>query len=65
MQRRMECVPDGALRLNYSYNFNGVVDMMGIQFDYPENRVKKKCLATDPTVSGRTDCKERFMVYGK
>ncbi len=35
-------MPDGALRLNYSYNFNGVVDMMGIQFDYPENRVKGK-----------------------
>ena len=33
---------DGTLELNYSYNFNGVVDMMGIQFDYPENSVRAK-----------------------
>ena len=35
-------LPDGLLELNYSYNFNGVVDMMGIQFDYPESKVRSK-----------------------
>jgi len=34
--------PDGTLELNYSYRFDGVVDMMGIQFDYPENKVVAK-----------------------
>jgi hypothetical protein len=34
--------PDGAVRLVYKYNFNGVVDLMGISFDYPEAKVQSK-----------------------
>lgn len=33
---------DGWLTLDYEYNFGGVVDMMGIQFDYPEDKVQSK-----------------------
>ncbi len=31
--------PDGTVALDYLYNFSGVVDMMGICFDYPEDKV--------------------------
>ena len=34
--------PDGGVRLVYTYSFNGVVDIMGVCFDYPENKVKSK-----------------------
>ena len=34
--------PNGTARLVYSYNFNGVVDLMGIKFDMPEGDVKNK-----------------------
>jgi len=34
--------PNGKLTLDYSYNFNAVVDMMGIKFDYPEDKVQSK-----------------------
>lgn len=34
--------PDGAATLDYTYNFSGVVDLMGIRFDYPENQVVSK-----------------------
>ena len=34
--------PDGTLALDYTYGFNGVVDMMGIRFDYPEEKVVSK-----------------------
>ena len=34
--------PDGAVMLRYTYNFNGVVDLMGVVFDYPESKVKSK-----------------------
>ena len=33
---------DGGLYMNADYYFNGVVDMMGICFDYPEQQVKSK-----------------------
>lgn len=33
---------DGTLELDYRYGFDGVVDMMGIRFDYPENKVISK-----------------------
>ena len=33
---------DGGLYMNADYYFNGVVDLMGICFDYPENKVKSK-----------------------
>src|SRR5690606_12303239 len=28
--------PDGTLRLDYEYAYDGVVELMGIRFDYPE-----------------------------
>ena len=31
--------------LDYTYNFSGVVDLMGICFDYPEDQVISKRLA--------------------
>jgi len=34
--------PDGTLTLDYSYNFSAVVDLMGIKFDYPEDKVQSK-----------------------
>jgi beta-galactosidase/beta-glucuronidase len=33
---------DGTLILDYTYNFSGVVDLIGIKFDYPEERVVSK-----------------------
>ncbi|MBQ9655246.1 MAG: glycoside hydrolase family 2 [Prevotella sp.] len=33
---------DGGLYMNADYYFNGVVDLMGICFDYPEDKVKSK-----------------------
>lgn len=35
-------LPDGTAVLDYTYNFSGVVDLMGIRFDYPENKVLGK-----------------------
>lgn len=41
--------PDGGVRLVYTYNFNGVVDLMGVMFDLPENEVQhKQWLGTGP-----------------
>ena len=34
--------PDGMATLDYTYNFSGVVDLMGICFDYPEEPVLSK-----------------------
>ncbi len=34
--------PNGSLVLNYTYNFNGVVDLMGVRFDYPEELMQSK-----------------------
>lgn len=33
---------DGTVTLDYLYNFSGVVDMMGVCFDYPEDKVISK-----------------------
>lgn len=33
---------DGSVRLDYEYEMNGMVDLMGITFDYPEHLVKGK-----------------------
>lgn len=33
---------DGSVRLDYQYTFGGVIDEMGICFDYPEQKVKSK-----------------------
>lgn len=38
---------DGSVMLNYSYNFGGVVDLMGITFDYPETKMKSKSWVGD------------------
>ena len=41
--------PDGTLSLDYIYNFDGVVDLMGVRFDYPEEKVlSKKWLGGGP-----------------
>lgn len=41
--------PEGTLELDYTYNFDGVVDMIGIRFDYPEEKVvSKKWLGDGP-----------------
>jgi len=32
--------PDGPARLDYTYSFDGAVDMLGVQFDYPETNAK-------------------------
>lgn len=37
-----EFLSDGSTRLSYEYRFGGVVDEMGIVFDYPEQNVKSK-----------------------
>lgn len=34
--------PSGVAMLDYTYNFSGVVDLMGICFDYPEDQVVSK-----------------------
>lgn len=40
MQRSTWTVhPDGLLELTYVYRFDAVVDLMGIRFDYPEDKV--------------------------
>lgn len=34
--------PKGEVKLDYAYRYDGVVELMGIQFDYPEENVKSK-----------------------
>jgi hypothetical protein len=34
--------PDGAINIDADYNFSGVVDLMGVMFDYPEDKVLSK-----------------------
>ena len=34
--------PDATLTLDYSYNFSAVVDLLGVKFDYPEDKVQSK-----------------------
>ena len=41
--------PSGVMTLDYTYNFSGVVDLMGICFDYPEEQViSKRWLGAGP-----------------
>ena len=41
--------PSGELALDYTYNFSGVVDLVGIRFDYPEDQViSKRWLGAGP-----------------
>jgi Beta-galactosidase/beta-glucuronidase len=32
--------PDGKLRLDYQYGYDGVVELMGVKFDYPEENMQ-------------------------
>ncbi|GHT58011.1 beta-galactosidase [Bacteroidia bacterium] len=41
-QTRWVVSSDGNIRLDYAYQYNGLVELMGIKFDYPENQVKAK-----------------------
>lgn len=34
--------PDGMAALDFTYNFNGVIDLMGVKFDFPEEKVLGK-----------------------
>lgn len=34
--------PDGIATIDFKYNFSGVVDLMGVMFDYPEDKVLSK-----------------------
>ncbi len=34
--------PDGSAALDFAYNFNGVIDLMGVKFDFPEDKVMSK-----------------------
>lgn len=34
--------PDGKVSLDFKYNFSGVVDLMGVMFDYPEDKMLAK-----------------------
>lgn len=35
-------MPDGSAALDFAYNFNGVIDLMGVKFDFPEDKVLSK-----------------------
>lgn len=39
-QARWRISPDGSVRLDYEYLFDGVVDLIGVNFDYPETAMK-------------------------
>ena len=52
--------------LDYTYNFSGVVDLMGIRFDYPEDQViSKRWLGAGLTVYGKTVFTEHNTMFGK
>ena len=58
--------PSGEAVLDYTYNFSGVVDLMGICFDYPEDQViSKRWRERGPTVYGRTVFMARNTMSGK
>lgn len=39
---RWAIAPDGSATLDFTYNFSGVVDLMGVKFDFPEEKVLSK-----------------------
>jgi hypothetical protein len=41
-QSRWVISSDGIIRLDYAYQYDGLVELAGIKFDYPENQVKAK-----------------------
>lgn len=46
---RWAIAPDGSATLDFTYNFSGVVDLMGVKFDFPEEKVvSKKWLGDGP-----------------
>lgn len=48
-QARWVIKKDGTIRLDYAYQYEGVVELMGIMFDYPEDQVvSKKWLGNGP-----------------
>ena len=48
-QARWVVKSDGTVRLDYCYQYEGVVELMGIMFDYPEEQVvSKKWLGNGP-----------------
>ncbi|MDR1883347.1 MAG: DUF4981 domain-containing protein [Prevotella sp.] len=48
-QARWVIKPDESIRLDYAYRYEGVVELMGIKFDYPEDQVlSKKWLGNGP-----------------
>ena len=58
--------PDGTAAINFTYNFSGVVDLMGVMFDYPEDKVlSKRSVGDGPYPYGRTVCMVRSWAYGE
>lgn len=48
-QARWIIKSDGTIRLDYSYQYDGTVELMGVMFDYPEDKVvSKKWLGNGP-----------------
>lgn len=48
-QARWMIKSDGTIRLDYSYQYEGTVELMGVMFDYPEDKVvSKKWLGNGP-----------------
>ena len=41
-QAKWTIAPDGSAVLDFTYNFDGVIDLMGVKFDFPENKVVSK-----------------------
>jgi len=41
-EARWTISPDGDIRLDYAFDGPGVVDLLGIEFDYPEEKMKAK-----------------------
>jgi hypothetical protein len=39
-EARWRISPDGAVRLDYEYAYDGVVELMGVRFDYPEANMR-------------------------
>lgn len=39
---RWTIAPDGSAALDYTYNFDGVIDLLGVKFDFPEEKVISK-----------------------
>ncbi len=41
-QAKWTIAPDGSAALDFTYNFDGVIDLMGVKFDFPEYKVVSK-----------------------